>query len=591
MSCLCEFHAKKVWDMNKGVVLKNEIQLLTNLISATFDIDVGIVGEGLNSLAGTKIYYQKIGLLAPEDSHAANVLQSGESYYIKELSCSKQCLSCRKRIICPFLTGLYQPVIVGDLVKGVIFFLASDNNQREIFLSKCEQLKEYASFTARLMSTIIEKEQAKLHYTDLGPICNSIDEGMIIINTDKIIIFLNTAAQKMLNLKMKESIGQKLDLFFPEILPNKPISHYKPVKISDQKRGLNLIVKPIFINGQLKDYVLLVKTQIGKIKNQEIDVHKNIWAAETQSLDRIIGISQTITKLKTELSKISQNSSTVLLLGETGTGKELCAQFIHELSPRKKGPFVAVNCGAIPNDLLESELFGYEEGAFTGARKAGKAGKFEQANQGTIFLDEIGDLPLSLQVKLLRVLENKNVERLGTCKSKPVNVRVICATNQDLEMKIKRGEFREDLYYRINVVPIYIPPLREHPEDIPLLLDYFLCFYQGTISTPVREFSPELICFLTAYHWPGNIRELKNLVEYICNMENDKTATIISLPAKIKDNLLKFGTPKLIKINPDELERLKIKEALRVLGNTTEGKRQAAHHLGMSLATLYRKLK
>lgn len=596
--------------MNKGVVLKNEIQLLTNLISATFGVDVGIVGEGLNSIAGTKIYFQKIGLLAPEDSHAAYVLHSGEGYYIKELSCSDQCLTCKKRIICPFLTGLYQPVIVGDLVKGVIFFLASDNNQRELFLSKYEQLKEYASLTARLMSTIIEKEQTRFHYTDLGPICNSIDEGIIIINTDKIITFINSAAQNMLNLKIKESIGQNLDLFLPAIFPKppcpygaqsmdenlfshqKPLIHCEPFKIADKKRGLNIIVKSIFIDGQLKDYVLIFKKQISKIITREIDLHKNVCPAETQPLDRIIGISQTITNLKSEISKTAQNNSTVLLLGETGTGKELCAQVIHELSPRKRGPFVAVNCGAIPNDLLESELFGYEEGAFTGARKTGKAGKFEQANQGTIFLDEIGDLPLILQVKLLRVLENKNVEKLGAGNSKPVNVRVICATNQDLDMKIRKGEFREDLYYRINVVPIYIPTLREHHEDIPLLLDYFLRFYQSTISTPVREFSPELIGLLTAYHWPGNTRELKNLVEYICNMENENTATIKSLPAKIKDNLLfKCGTLTPVKISPDELERFKIKEALRLYGNTTEGKREAARYLGISLATLYRKLK
>jgi len=578
--------------MNKDIILKDEIQLLINLISAAFDVDVGIVGEGLNSIAGTKIYFQKIGLIAPEDSHAANVLNSGEGYYINELPCSNQCLICNKRTICPFLTGLYQPVIVGDLVKGVVFFLASNKKQREFFQYKHEQLKEYASLTASLMSKIIEEEQAKLHYAELGLICNSIDEGIIIVNTDKIITFLNSAAQEMLNMKTKECIGQKLDLFFPEIFNGKQVVNYEPVKIADKNRVRNLVVKPVLIDGQLKDYVLIFKKQTNKIIKQIIDPQKNLRPIETQPLDRLIGISKAITRLKAELLKIAQNNSTVLLLGETGTGKELCAQVIHELSPRKRGPFVAVNCGAIPNELLESELFGYEEGAFTGARKTGKAGKFEQANEGTLFLDEIGDLPLILQVKLLRVLEDKNVERLGTCKPRPVNVRVICATNHDLEVQVNKGEFREDLYYRINVVPIHIPPLREHPEDVPSLLDFFLRLCQCAISTSVQECSPELIGLLTAYSWPGNVRELKNLVEYICNMENENTATIKSLPAKIRDKLLfKCGPLKSIKINPDEMEWLRIKEALRLFGDTTEGKKKAARHLGISLATLYRRLK
>jgi len=577
--------------LNKSSGLKKEAQRLTNLISATFGVDVGIISGDLNNIAGTETYYQKIGLIAPNDSHAAKVLYTGEGYFVKELKCSQQCLSCSKKKVCPFEIALYQPIRLGNLTKGVVFFMASNRRQKEIFLQKCNQLKQYALSTAKLISALIEKEQREQLYRDLTSIYNSLDEGVIIINPDYTITFLNSSAENMINSKIKEISGQKLETFLPQILPTNLTGYSKPVELFHQKSGLKLTLNPIFIDGQLKEYVLLIKNQtynksINHVKT--IPENRPLGIDNTQPLDKIIGISQAITQLKAQISKIAKSDSTILILGETGTGKELCAHAIHELSPRRKGPFVAVNCGAIPNDLLESELFGYEEGAFTGARKTGKPGKFEQANNGTLFLDEIGDLPLHLQVKLLRVLESNKVERLGTCQAKSVNVRIICATNQDLETKIRRDEFREDLYYRINVIPIHLPPLREHPEDIPLLLDFFLHLYQNKTFTNVREFSPELVNILIAYPWPGNIRELRNLVEYICNMETDSTATIKSLPPKIKNYILQNGP---ININQDELERLKIKEALKMFGNTTEGKRQAARYLGMSLATLYRKLK
>jgi len=578
-----------------NIDLKEEAQRLTNLIAATFRVDVGIISEKLNNISGTNIYYQKIGLAAPSDSHAAKILHTGEGYFITELKSSQQCFSCSKKNVCPFEIALYEPIKIGGLIKGVVFFMASHKKQKEIFLQNLNQLKQYALSTAKLIGTLIEKEQVENLYRGLTSLYNSLEEGVIIINPDHTITFLNSSAENLIKSKTNEVIGQNLETFLPQILPNPPVNlagyNSKPTELLCQKSGLKLTLNPILIDGQLKEYVLLIKNQNHyKSINYVETIPENLsqGIANTQPLDKIIGISHAITQLKTQLIKIANNDSIILILGETGTGKELCAQVIHELSHRRKGPFVAVNCGAIPNDLLESELFGYEEGAFTGARKAGKPGKFEQANNGTLFLDEIGDLPLHLQVKLLRVLESNKVERLGACKAKSVNVRIICATNQDLERKVKNGEFREDLYYRINVIPIYLPPLREHPEDVPLLLDYFLRLYQSKISTPVQKFSHEIVTFLTSYSWPGNIRELKNLVEYICSMETDSIATIKSLPSKMKSYILKDGT---ININQDEFESLKIKEALRIFGNTTEGKRQAARYLGISLATLYRKLK
>lgn len=573
---------------------KKEMQRLTNLIAATFGVDVAITSEGLTNIAGTKFLFQKFGSTVPDDSHVAKVLQTGEGFLVGDSSCSKECLSCVKKGFCPFEIVLLQPVNVGNLTKGVVTFLASNNRQKEIFSKKHDLLKRYASTTATLVSYLIEKEETKHIYQYLNPIYNSLDEGVLIISPEKNITYLNYSAEGILGCKINEANGQNIDTFFPHILPDNLtnlINDNKNIELFNRKEGLNITINPIVINNQLKEYVLLIKNQarykLGK-RYTPTNGNASMGYSESTVLENIIGASKVITKLKTEILLTSKTDSTVLILGETGTGKELCAQTIHKLSSRRKGPFIAVNCGAIPDTLFESELFGYEDGAFTGARKTGKTGKFEEANNGTLFFDEIGDLPLSMQVKLLRVLESNKIERLGTNQLKSINVRIICATNQDLEAKIKKGEFRKDLYYRINVVPIFLPPLREHSEDVPLLLDFYLRVYQSRTPTNVREFSSDLVNLLVSYPWPGNIRELKNLVEYICSMEMESIATINSLPPRIKNQSLQNGT---INMDRSELERLKIKQALRMFSNTTEGKKQAADYLGISLTTLYRKLK
>ncbi|HBF36108.1 MAG TPA: hypothetical protein DDW50_02175 [Firmicutes bacterium] len=226
----------------------------------------------------------------------------------------------------------------------------------------------------------------------------------------------------------------------------------------------------------------------------------------------IIGESTVMKKIFTLLGKVIQNEATVLILGESGTGKELIARAICKEGPRKDKPFISLNCAAIPDSLLESELFGYEKGAFTGAVNR-KIGKFEQASEGTIFLDEIGDMNIATQAKILRVLEEREVVRIGGMESIKVNVRVIAATNKNLPEEVSKGTFREDLYYRLNVVPITLPPLRERTEDIPLLIQHFLLKYSEDYNKPVKNLSPSLLERLKNYPWPGNVRELRNIIE------------------------------------------------------------------------------
>ncbi|HEX7523927.1 MAG TPA: sigma 54-interacting transcriptional regulator, partial [Candidatus Deferrimicrobium sp.] len=227
----------------------------------------------------------------------------------------------------------------------------------------------------------------------------------------------------------------------------------------------------------------------------------------------IVGVGAAITAAKEEAERASRTDSTVLLRGETGTGKELFAHAIHAAGPRRAGPFIKLNCAAVPAELLESELFGYEEGAFTGARRGGKPGKFELAAGGTLFLDEIGDMPLPMQAKLLRVLQEKEVDRLGGAGSRRVDLRLIAATGRNLEEMVGQGTFRADLYYRVNVIPVRIPPLREHPEDLGAIAEAFLARLSADTGEPKRRLSPELLDILRAYPWPGNVRELQNGLE------------------------------------------------------------------------------
>ena len=230
----------------------------------------------------------------------------------------------------------------------------------------------------------------------------------------------------------------------------------------------------------------------------------------------------------------ANNNSNILITGESGTGKELFAQSIHNVSNRKNGPFVAINCGAIPKDLIGSELFGYVEGAFTGAKKGGQTGKFEQASGGTLFLDEIGDMPLEQQVALLRVIQESQIMRIGDNKSIPVDVRVICATHKDLLTEIHNKNFRQDLYYRLNVMSIDIPPLRERGSDVALLFDHFMKKITTTVGLPVKPCSPEVIDCLCDYPWPGNVRELQNTVERLYYIASDESITVNHLPDNIR---------------------------------------------------------
>ncbi|PMP64516.1 MAG: Fis family transcriptional regulator [Caldimicrobium thiodismutans] len=350
-----------------------------------------------------------------------------------------------------------------------------------------------------------------------------------------------------------------------------------------KKGAADYIVKP-FINEDLK--MRLRRILEHKKLQREVEILKYQLSQKITG-DLFFGTSPQMQEILKLLERITPTKSTVLILGESGTGKGVLAEFIHYNSPRKDKPFISINCSAIPETLLESELFGYKKGAFTGA-VSDKKGLIELANEGTLFLDEIGDMPLNLQAKILKFLEFGEFIPLGDTVKKQVDVRVIAATNKDLEALIKEGKFREDLYYRLNVIEIKIPPLRERKEDIPALTYFFIDKLSKEHGKKIKGITSEALTCLMQYNWPGNVRELKNVIERAIILATEEYITLNELPERIKGEKNLSQSFKPLKEALEEFEKNII---LKTLKQCAYNKEKAAQLLGIDLATLYRKLK
>jgi sigma-54 dependent transcriptional regulator, acetoin dehydrogenase operon transcriptional activator AcoR len=359
----------------------------------------------------------------------------------------------------------------------------------------------------------------------------------------------------------------------------------------------------LFINGEEKSF-FIVRQELSKSGNlvehlfmiQAVDeiqhLAEKMVEDRKKAFNRIIGNSPSMKEIKEYAFRVSQSNSTVLIQGESGTGKEEFARAIHLSSPRKERPFITVNCGAIPEHLLESELFGYEKGAFTGANPSGKPGKFEMANQGTIFLDEIGEMPLHLQVKLLRVLQQKEVERIGGIKTIPLDVRVIAATNQAVQHMVDEGRFREDLYFRLNVIPIFIPPLRNRKEDIVALSYYFIRVFNESFGAKILGLENEVMEYIQRHSWKGNVRELRNFIEYLFNFFTNGWITMEDAGPMIqkKLNITQEKEPSPF-YSIEEMEKQLIEKALVYIKKNHGKIEDASALLGIGRATLFRKMK
>lgn len=463
----------------------------------------------------------------------------------------------------------------------------------------------YLEKIAGLITSKLEQEslleETNIINNQMNSVIEAMDDGILLYSPEEGIKQCNMYAEKYLHFN---------DPILKQALLSRVI---QLAKITDEEKPIRIQEISEEIDGF--QYLLQVKTKFIRNSNGSvlcvINPFSQIQNSITQNEEMGTGVAgnlvfsgEKMRKLVSQAKIAAQHTSNVLITGESGTGKEMFARLIHTSSPRSSKPFVAVNCAAIPESLMESELFGYEEGAFTGARKGGKIGKIQLANHGTFFLDEIGDMPLYLQTKLLRVLNDKKVERIGNSSTSLINVdvRIIAATNQNLEEMIERKEFREDLYYRLNVVPLRLPPLRERPDDIPFLIQHFIKKYDKILGKEIRSASAAVMELMMEYRWPGNVRELENCIEYMMTFEKTQVLSLEVVPQKIlslksETNLaaVKETDPyedMPLKARLQEKEREILKEmAARYGGHPTkEQVKEICRILDISVASYYRKI-
>jgi transcriptional regulator with PAS, ATPase and Fis domain len=434
----------------------------------------------------------------------------------------------------------------------------------------------------------------------LNTIMDATNDCFVYVNKDGIVEMLSKAYAEFLKVDREKAIGSHVRDVIENTRMDVVIKTGKPEIAQVQEiRGRNMIATriPVFTNGKTVGKVLFrdvdelnsLYMEINKIE-KELNLYKDEFRRVNKAkyaIENIIGESQEMLKLKDVTKKVANTTSTVLILGESGTGKELFAHAIHNNSSRKNSSFIKVNCGAIPYELLESELFGYEEGSFTGAKKGGKIGKFKAADGGTIFLDEIAELPMNMQAKLLRVLQDREIEKIGSTKSEKVDVRVIAATNKNLEEMVDRGAFRLDLYYRLNVVSIRIPSLRERKEDIPILSKHLVDKISKEQNVNVESVSSKAMEFLINYKWPGNVRELENILERAVNFLDGESKIMTNhLPPKVT-GMSGVESVRSLKETMDQIEKEVLTNSLILAkGNKSE----AAEALGISRTSLYEKL-
>ena len=435
--------------------------------------------------------------------------------------------------------------------------------------------------------------------------------GALVIDMTGVIIYMNDQCASYLCVDKHKSIGQTIKDVFPETKMMESLRIDKPeIIFYNSTKGIGISIHvPIFEKGKkvalleydvaqssevlyelADEYTLFLDEELKYLKNEIVRLRNTKY-----SIDTIIGKSNKIMLLKEQIKTAASTSSTVIIQGETGTGKELVAHAIHQMSRRSSRNFIKINAASLPESLAESELFGYEGGSFTGADRKGKKGKFELANHGTLFIDEINQMPESLQPKLLRVLQEREIDRIGGEKSIPIDVRIIAATNEDLKKLVSQGRFREDLYYRLNVIQIITPPLREHLDDIPVLVTDFVNHFNYTMNRKITQIDNEIYPAMYNYHWPGNVRELQNIIERAMNQVGGHALSVRDfdfLPSSVYSEIDKLLGGMEVNQPIEEVKR-KAESALiiKVLEMFHGNKTQAANYLNISRPLLYQKMK
>lgn len=577
--------------------IQRTVASYAGIISKIAGVDVEVVDDNLYRVAGTGMFAAGVDASMAQEGHVyRKVLETGKRRVIYQPGEELVCQGCPNFLNCPEEIELAMPILAEGHPIGVIGLVGSSREQKlhileneMLFLELIEQIADFISVKAMERERVLQREAL---LSTLNATLEHIQQGILILGKDFRVTDCNRAAMEQL--ETPNLAGERI---FLEATGDN-LAKYTEYSLTALGRQYRLMGTYLPVPQPTRDYQsVLIFYRSREIKERYFET------AALPAVDKtsILGSSPATLKLKEEISKVARSTSTVLITGESGTGKEMVATSIWRESDRRDKRFIALNCAAIPESIMESELFGYVKGAFTGADPNGRMGKFELANEGVIFLDEIGDMPLYLQSKLLRVLQERKIVRIGSNQLMDIDVRVIAATNKDLKKMVREKRFREDLYYRLDVIPLRVAPLRERLEDIEDLTLFYSQRFARKFGKKAPRLTEEVMDALKGYRWPGNVRELENAVEYMVNlMGEDGTLDVSMLPEDIRTRSREAAAPtengpgkqtgagQILSLR--ELEKNAIRQALLQCGNHTAGKAMAARKLGIGMATLYRKI-
>ena len=569
------------------------IQRFARMLASVLQLEVEIVDENLCRVAGTGAYGKFLGRQLSGNSRLLrHVLETKTEKVVTQSRFDPLCEGCDSKENCREKAFLGTPVILQDRCVGVISLIAVTHEQQEHISDNLREFSDYVRHISTIfVSKLLEEQGPGDNISKIfATMIDNMDQGVLVVDADNRVQFVNQTALKTLGVVQNNIIGKPVRFRPLTFESNFTHGHMQHIVSWDDKSEL--------IIGQLHN---IQGRQLFLMAFHQSHTSFSVAnAPDEPHIEQLVGECRVMRQLKRLISRIAPSPSSVMVVGESGTGKEVVARAIHKLSGRRNKPFIAINCAAIPEQLLESELFGYVKGAFTGASANGKTGLIQAANTGTLFLDEIGDMPLMLQAKLLRAIEAREILPIGASSPIQVDIRIISATNQNLAQFIAEGKFREDLFYRLNVIPITLPPLRERQEDIELLVHYFLHLHTHRLGSVYPGIAPDVVEILRKHRWPGNLRELSNLMEYLVNVVPSGEVIDSTL---LPPNLLNNGTTEQSDVTEvseahlslddaggtalEEMEKQMIREAL----SRHNSKKEVADELGIGIATLYRKIK
>ncbi|EFZ4965874.1 sigma-54-dependent transcriptional regulator [Shigella flexneri] len=569
------------------------IQRFARMLASVLQLEVEIVDENLCRVAGTGAYRKFLGRQLSGNSRLLrHVLETKTEKVVTQSRFDPLCEGCDSKENCREKAFLGTPVILQDRCVGVISLIAVTHEQQEHISDNLREFSDYVRHISTIfVSKLLEDQGPGDNISKIfATMIDNMDQGVLVVDDESRVQFVNQTALKTLGVVQNNIIGKPIRFRPLTFESNFTHGHMQHIVSWDDKSEL--------IIGQLHN---IQGRQLFLMAFHQSHTSFSVAnAPDEPHIEQLVGECRVMRQLKRLISRIAPSPSSVMVVGESGTGKEVVARAIHKLSGRRNKPFIAINCAAIPEQLLESELFGYVKGAFTGASANGKTGLIQAANTGTLFLDEIGDMPLMLQAKLLRAIEAREILPIGASSPIQVDIRIISATNQNLAQFIAEGKFREDLFYRLNVIPITLPPLRERQEDIELLVHYFLHLHTRRLGSVYPGIAPDVVEILRKHRWPGNLRELSNLMEYLVNVVPSGEVIDSTL---LPPNLLNNGTTEQSDVTEvseahlslddaggtalEEMEKQMIREAL----SRHNSKKQVADELGIGIATLYRKIK